>query len=423
MKRAILISALCFLISVTAHAQTSAVSGTSAVYSQVFVTQTTTGRSLVFVNVRGIGVTNHVFDITPAGSPTSCTVLIESSTDAVTWTTQSTETCTSSKTVSIAGTFIYLTANLSVLSGGTSPNLTVAYRGYLPGQGFPVRPGEGGTGTTTVMTTGSLPFIIASGIFSQDNANLFWDASNKRLCLLSATCVNTLDVNAGRWFVTSSGAATATGETVNAPSSSSVARTTVGASGQSADLDQWKNSAATVLASVSSVGIQKGNRLDNNVPLSGTVKADYAVTTVANTITETALNSYSIPANSLAANRVIRVTATGVYSTANATDTVTLRGRIAATTWHSIVSTAATVTNVQWSASWVIIVATTGAAGTAESQLPWAFVNSVFKSDPATAVKSIDTTLARTLDITAQWSAAAAGNTISIRQFAVEVLN
>ncbi|KKM18470.1 hypothetical protein LCGC14_1665420, partial [marine sediment metagenome] len=47
----------------------------------------------------------------------------------------------------------------------------------------------------------------------------------------------------------------------------------------------------------------------------------------------------------------------------------------------------------------------------------------VFKSDPNTAVESIDTTQARTLDLTAQWSAALAGNTISIRQFVVEALN
>jgi hypothetical protein len=422
MKRVLCVVCLLFLAA-AALAQSSAVSGTSAVYGQIFVKRTTTGRSEAFIYVAGIGITNHVFDITVQGSPASCTVLLETSTDAVTWSTAFTETCTSNKTVTLSGTYNWVTANLSVLSGGTSPNLTVAYRGYLPGQGLPVRPAEGGTGTTTVLTTGSIPFIIASGVFSQDNSNLFWDATNKRLCLLTATCVNTLDVNGGRWFVTSSGATTATGETVNAPSSSSVARTTVGASGQSADLDQWKNSGGTVLASVSSAGIPKGNRLDNNVPLSGTVKADYAVTTVANTITETVLSSYSIPANSLAANRVIRVTASGVYSTANATDTVTIRGRIAASTWHNVVNTAATVTNAQWSASWIIIVATTGAGGTAESQLPWVFINSVVKHDPATAAKSIDTTLARTLDITAQWSAAAAANTISIRQFVVEVLN
>jgi len=39
----------------------------------------------------------------------------------------------------------------------------------------------GGTGTTTAFTTGSVIFAGASGIYSQDNANLFWNSANTRL--------------------------------------------------------------------------------------------------------------------------------------------------------------------------------------------------------------------------------------------------
>lgn len=40
---------------------------------------------------------------------------------------------------------------------------------------------NGGTGTTTVFTTGSVVFAGASGVYTQDNANLFWDDTNNRL--------------------------------------------------------------------------------------------------------------------------------------------------------------------------------------------------------------------------------------------------
>jgi len=40
---------------------------------------------------------------------------------------------------------------------------------------------KGGTGTSTQFTQGSVVFSGASGVYAQDNANLFWDDSNNRL--------------------------------------------------------------------------------------------------------------------------------------------------------------------------------------------------------------------------------------------------
>ncbi|MFT4310602.1 MAG: hypothetical protein ACMXYC_03145, partial [Candidatus Woesearchaeota archaeon] len=40
---------------------------------------------------------------------------------------------------------------------------------------------DGGTGTTTTFSTGSVVFAGASGVYSQDNSNFFWDNTNKRL--------------------------------------------------------------------------------------------------------------------------------------------------------------------------------------------------------------------------------------------------
>jgi len=41
--------------------------------------------------------------------------------------------------------------------------------------------GNGGTGTPTAFTLGSVVFAGASGVYTQDNANLFWDDTNDRL--------------------------------------------------------------------------------------------------------------------------------------------------------------------------------------------------------------------------------------------------
>ena len=46
---------------------------------------------------------------------------------------------------------------------------------------------KGGTGTATAFTAGSVVFAGASGVYSQDNANLFWDDTNDRLGIGTAT--------------------------------------------------------------------------------------------------------------------------------------------------------------------------------------------------------------------------------------------
>jgi hypothetical protein len=58
---------------------------------------------------------------------------------------------------------------------------------------------NGGTGTTTAFTAGSVVFAGASGVYSQDNANLFWDNTNDRLGIGTASPqakLHLLDTNA-----------------------------------------------------------------------------------------------------------------------------------------------------------------------------------------------------------------------------------
>lgn len=73
----------------------------------------------------------------------------------------------------------------------------------LSGTALPVA--NGGTGTTTAFTQGSVPFAGASGVYSQDNANYFWDATNHRLGLGNAAPSTTLDVT-GSQNITSTSA-------------------------------------------------------------------------------------------------------------------------------------------------------------------------------------------------------------------------
>lgn len=56
----------------------------------------------------------------------------------------------------------------------TAVRLTTQVQGILP-------VANGGTGTSTAFTAGSVVFAGASGVYTQDNSNLFWDDTNNRL--------------------------------------------------------------------------------------------------------------------------------------------------------------------------------------------------------------------------------------------------
>ncbi len=53
---------------------------------------------------------------------------------------------------------------------------------------------RGGTGTGTQFTSGSLVFAGGSGVYTQDNSNLFWDDTNNRLGVGTSTPASTLSV-------------------------------------------------------------------------------------------------------------------------------------------------------------------------------------------------------------------------------------
>ena len=88
--------------------------------------------------------------------------------------------------ITLTGT---VTTSGSLTLGGTlsGVSLTSQVTGTLP-------VANGGTGTATAFTAGSVVFAGASGTYSQDNANLFWDDTNNRLGIGTATPGYALDI-------------------------------------------------------------------------------------------------------------------------------------------------------------------------------------------------------------------------------------
>jgi len=87
-------------------------------------------------------------------------------------------------TVPLAGTEV-----LPIVQGGVTKKVAVsdltagravsAASLALTGSALPV--GSGGSGTSTAFTAGSVVFAGTSGVYSQNNANFFWDNTNVRL--------------------------------------------------------------------------------------------------------------------------------------------------------------------------------------------------------------------------------------------------
>jgi hypothetical protein len=68
---------------------------------------------------------------------------------------------------------------LNLLPSDTASMLTPYWRSGRFSGTLPVA--NGGTNTSTAFTTGSVVFAGSGGTYTQDNSNLFWDNSNKRL--------------------------------------------------------------------------------------------------------------------------------------------------------------------------------------------------------------------------------------------------
>ncbi len=181
---------------------------------------------------------------------------------------------------------------------------------------------------------------------------------------------------------------------------------------------------AIIPAGVTTVG--RSVKFRDVFSLSGAVASSSTVVTVTadgSSGAETDLKSFRFFTNEWHVGMCVRITARGVI-TDDGTRTCTLRigaGLATTTEWNSMTSTAATVTDSPWNLTWVGIVTSLGSSGTLEAQMAGS-INRVNKDDPNTAAVTLNTQSEVTVALTADWSASNTGNSISVRQWLVEVL-
>jgi hypothetical protein len=166
--------------------------------------------------------------------------------------------------------------------------------------------------------------------------------------------------------------------------------------------------------------------------LAAALKGIGSVTTVANTVTETVVATYTCPANKMKAGRLIRIAVNGVYGTTTGSQILEMRvrwggvaGVILATNGAQIQN--ASMTNRGWELTCNVVCVTAGATGTFECQ-GWfrpSISATAFRGEDLenTATVTVDTTAIKDLVVTVQWTTANAANTISARMYSYELMN
>lgn len=201
------------------------------------------------------------------------------------------------------------------------------------------------------------------------------------------------------------GALTTKGDLLGCSGSTTALRVAVGSNDQ-----------VLVADSAQSAGIKWTNRAKLNfVSITSS-------TSIANSTAEADFDqTFTLPANTLTNNSILRCRYAGIYGTTGA-PSVTLRLKLGATT---LVDTgglppASGVANKGWIADITLYCVTAGASATIRYEVRITFngVNDYVISNAG--VSSVDTTTAATLKLTGQWDAASASNFIKTQQIAVE---
>lgn len=155
-----------------------------------------TGASGTVTSVTGTSPVVSSGGTTPAISMPAATASVNGYLTSTDWNTFNNKGSGSVTSVSGTGSVngITLTGTVttsgSLTLGGTLSNvsLTSQVTGTLP-------VGNGGTGTATAFTTGSVVFAGASGVYTQDNTNFFWDDTNNRLGIGTASPGGVLEIS------------------------------------------------------------------------------------------------------------------------------------------------------------------------------------------------------------------------------------
>lgn len=163
---------------------------------------------------------------TPAISMAAATASVNGYLTSTDWTTFNNKGSGTVTSVGGTGTVNGITLTGTVTTSGnltlggtlSGVSLTSQVTGTLP-------VANGGTGTATAFTVGSVVFAGTSGVYTQDNANLFWNDTSNRMGIGTASPASKLDVAgtitvsaaAGNFTLDTSGSAVsvANGGTVN----------------------------------------------------------------------------------------------------------------------------------------------------------------------------------------------------------------
>lgn len=161
--------------------------------------------------------------------------------------------------------------------------------------------------------------------------------------------------------------------------------------------------------------------------LSGTTTVDATPVTVSTALygaTETNLKTFRIFSNEFHAGMTLRIYVAGVFE-ADATRTVTVKfgiGTAPTTGWATMNSNVGDAGEVPWHMNITAIVTSIGTTGAFEVQHQGA-MNFRVEDGANTSTIAVNTTATQTYALTAKWSANFAGNSLTVRQFIIEILN
>lgn len=143
--------------------------------------------------------------------------------------------------------------------------------------------------------------------------------------------------------------------------------------------------------------------------------------TVSNTTVETTVFTDVLNANELSEHRVYRLPFYGEFSTASASDTVTIKVKVNGTVILSLTSTAGVATNDPVHGWAVFTVRSIGTTGTISAHAHLMIAGKEVHANTSSLV--INTAIINNLVLTFQWGAAKVGNTITLDQAFLEVLD
>jgi len=137
--------------------------------------------------------------------------------------------------------------------------------------------------------------------------------------------------------------------------------------------------------------------------------------TVANTTARTTVFDPDINANSLVAGRKYQIDLSGVFSTANNSDQFTIDVNLSgATDVAGIGNVGGNATNAPWSIEFAFTVRSHGQTGELQPHTKGLFNGEPIGSDHN--VVTVDTTTVTELSVDIQWNAAAADNSVTVKQ-------